>query len=199
MKTPKTSKTNLDDLIQKIKSEGVEEAERKSEEIITAARHTASKILDKAALDAEAIAKEAEEEIEDPGAAQSSPADEATGGINLDFKSITAAWSALTHAVSRERMSLATYLQEGTPHALQDNKLIIGFGEEHAFFKETLEANDNLEMVEKIFSDYLGTVILVRYEIVDDINPQIEEADHPAVKDVLDAFGGEITSRWHNK
>ncbi len=40
MKTPESSKTNLDDLIQKIKSEGLEEAERKSEEIITAARLT---------------------------------------------------------------------------------------------------------------------------------------------------------------
>ncbi len=40
MKTPESSKTNLDDLIQKIKSEGVEEAERKSEEIIKEARLT---------------------------------------------------------------------------------------------------------------------------------------------------------------
>ncbi len=50
MKTPENSKTNLDDLIQKIKSEGIEEAERKSEEIIKAARLTASKILNKANL-----------------------------------------------------------------------------------------------------------------------------------------------------
>ena len=63
MKTPENSKANLDDLIQKIKSEGVEEAERKSEEIIKEARATALKILDKAGLDAETITKEAEEEI----------------------------------------------------------------------------------------------------------------------------------------
>lgn len=35
MKTPENSKTNLDDLIQKIKSEGVEEAERKKIHIAT--------------------------------------------------------------------------------------------------------------------------------------------------------------------
>ncbi len=50
MKSKENSKTNLDDLIQKIKSEGVEEAERKSEDIITAARLTASKILNNANL-----------------------------------------------------------------------------------------------------------------------------------------------------
>ncbi|MEK6764821.1 MAG: hypothetical protein AABY49_01140 [Planctomycetota bacterium] len=63
MKTPESSNTNLNDLIQKIKSEGIEEAERKSEEIIKEARLTASKILNKAGLDAEAIIKKAEEEI----------------------------------------------------------------------------------------------------------------------------------------
>ncbi|MGR3302713.1 MAG: hypothetical protein ACUZ8I_09460 [Candidatus Scalindua sp.] len=63
MKSEENSKTNLDDLIQKIKSEGIEEAERKSEEIIKAARLTASEIMNKAGLDAEAITGEAEEEI----------------------------------------------------------------------------------------------------------------------------------------
>ena len=63
MKSEENSKTNLNDLIQKIKSEGIEEAERKSEEIIKAARLTASEILNKAGLDAEVITREAEEEI----------------------------------------------------------------------------------------------------------------------------------------
>lgn len=63
MKIPENSNTNLNDIIQKIKSEGIEEAEKKSEEIIKEARLTASKILDNAALNAEAITKEAEEEI----------------------------------------------------------------------------------------------------------------------------------------
>ncbi|MFQ5686828.1 MAG: hypothetical protein ACE5GV_09225 [Candidatus Scalindua sp.] len=64
MKSEENSKTNLNDLIQKIKSEGVEEAERKSEEIIKEAELTASKIIDKAREDAEAITREAEEGIE---------------------------------------------------------------------------------------------------------------------------------------
>lgn len=63
MKIPENSNTNLNDIIQKIKSEGIEEAERRSEEIIKEARLTASKILDNAGLDAEAIIKKAEEEI----------------------------------------------------------------------------------------------------------------------------------------
>lgn len=63
MKTSESSKTNLDDLIQKIKDEGIGEAERKSEKIIKEARLAASEILHKAGLDAAAIIKEAEERI----------------------------------------------------------------------------------------------------------------------------------------
>ncbi len=48
MKSEENSKTNLNDLIQKIKSEGIQEAERKSEEIIKEARLAASEILNKA-------------------------------------------------------------------------------------------------------------------------------------------------------
>jgi len=63
MKTPENSKTNLSDLIQKIKSEGIEKAERKSEEIIKEARLAASEILNKARHNAASITEEAEESI----------------------------------------------------------------------------------------------------------------------------------------
>jgi len=63
MKTKENSKTNLNDLIQKIKSEGIDEAERKSEEIIKDARLAASEILNKARQDAASITAEAEERI----------------------------------------------------------------------------------------------------------------------------------------
>ncbi|MBC8548570.1 MAG: hypothetical protein H8D23_02870 [Candidatus Brocadiales bacterium] len=63
MKSEENSQTNLNDLIQKIKSEGIGEAERKSEEIIKEARLAASEVLNKAGLDAASIIEEAEESI----------------------------------------------------------------------------------------------------------------------------------------
>jgi len=117
-----------------------------------------------------------------------------------DVAGLRARWSALTHAVSRERMSLATYLQEGAPVNLApDGKLIIGFAPDHSFFKETLEAEGNLVIVERIFSEKLGRKIVVRYEIVTDFEPVQSEDEHPVVRDVLKTFGGTIESRWHNE
>ena len=63
MKAPENSNTNLNDLIQKIKSEGIQEAEKKSEEIVKEARITAAKILNEAWHNANAITENAEEEV----------------------------------------------------------------------------------------------------------------------------------------
>ena len=63
MKAPENSNTNLNDLIQKIKSEGIQEAEKKSEEIVKEARITAAKILNEAWHNANAITEKAEEEV----------------------------------------------------------------------------------------------------------------------------------------
>lgn len=63
MKPEENSKTNLNDLIQKIKSEGIGEAERKSGEIIKDARLAASEIMNKARQDASSITEEAKERI----------------------------------------------------------------------------------------------------------------------------------------
>ena len=63
MKSEENTNTNLNDLIQKIKSEGIEEAESKSEEIIKEARLAASEILHKARQEAASITEEADENI----------------------------------------------------------------------------------------------------------------------------------------
>jgi len=63
MKAPENSNTNLNDLIQKIKSEGIQEAEKKSEEIVKEAKLTAAKILNAAWHNANAITGKAEEEV----------------------------------------------------------------------------------------------------------------------------------------
>ncbi|MDR4503407.1 MAG: hypothetical protein MRK01_01270 [Candidatus Scalindua sp.] len=62
MKVPENSDTNLHDIIQKIKSEGIQEAEKESEDIIKEAKITASNILNEAWHKATEISEKAEEE-----------------------------------------------------------------------------------------------------------------------------------------
>lgn len=113
---------------------------------------------------------------------------------SLNIERIKRCWDMLTHAVSRERMSLATYLQEGVPLALRESQLTVGFPKEYAFHKEALEDNSNRQLIAKIFSEKLGVLVSLCFEILDDFKPQEEEG---VVQHALNTFNGKIISRWH--
>jgi hypothetical protein len=73
----------------------------------------------------------------------------------LTLEKIIAAWDALTYAVSRDKMSMATYLQEGKAIKLVGDRLTIGFGQDHAFHKEALDTKDAKLLIDSIFSEKL--------------------------------------------
>lgn len=117
-------------------------------------------------------------------------------GINLSLEKIRSVWNALTHAVSREKMSLASYLQEGVPIEYKEKKLTVGFLEKFRFHKESLESQANLKIVETILTQKLHTPIHIRYLIVTETKPLDEENN---VKSALNTFNGEVVNRWHNE
>ncbi len=147
---------------------------------------------------------------ESPSVSESHESDERKAGLSdlgydeSDFKSeqnislekIRSVWSALTHAVSREKMSLATYLQEGVPTEFKEGRIVVGFLEQYRFHKESLETQANVKLVETVFSQKLHRAIAVQYRIVTESKPLAEE-NH--VKSALDTFQGKVVSRWHNE
>ncbi len=114
----------------------------------------------------------------------------------LNVTRIRKLWDTLTHQVSKKKMSVATYLQSANPVEFDGTKLVIGFPDKCAFHKESLETQVNVQLVESIFSEALERAIIVRYAIVEDFIPQEETEE---VKDVLDAFDGEVISKWHSE
>ena len=114
----------------------------------------------------------------------------------LDLAKIKRCWDTLTFAVSRERMSLATYLQEGTPLEFKDGRLTIGFPPKCAFQKGALEDQSTKQLVAKIFSAKLETPVSIHYELIGDFKPQEEEG---IIKEALDTFKGKVVSRWHKE
>jgi DNA polymerase-3 subunit gamma/tau len=112
----------------------------------------------------------------------------------IHLEKVQKVWDLLTHAVSREKMSLATYLQEGFPHDVCAETLTVGFPQRCAFQKEALEDTKNIELVERVFSDTLKAKVFVRYALVEEREPP-EEAKN--VKDAIETFEGKVVSRWH--
>lgn len=138
----------------------------------------------------------AESEPEPPAASMAGP-----GGGAIDLKTIKASWEALTYAVSREKMSIATYLQEGRPVEFDGTKLIVAFSKDNEFHKETLEQKDHVFLVERILSDTLKIKIVLRYKTIDGTVSLVMEnkEEEPFVKAALDTFKGKIVSQWHKE
>ena len=113
----------------------------------------------------------------------------------MDLAKIKKVWDVLTHEISREKMSVATYLQEGAPFKVKDMTLTIAFPDRCRFQKETLEDSANVALVERIFSGTLKTTVIIRYTIAEEFAPQEEDEN---VKETLDAFDGIVVSMWHD-
>ncbi len=114
---------------------------------------------------------------------------------NISIEKIRRLWDTLTHAISREKMSVATFLQEGGPVLFDGKKLTIGFPKNCLFHKETLEERHNINLVERILSEKLNIPITIEYKIVEEIKAQEEDV---TVKKVVEIFKGKIVNRWHN-
>lgn len=122
--------------------------------------------------------------------------EEAQTGVEQDIQHIQKVWDLLTSAVSKEKMSVATYLQEGYPLRLDKGFLVIGFPEHCGFQMEAVNDQKNLLMIERIFSEQLRSTVKIRVETVKEAQDvPVEEK----VKNTLDSFGGKVVNRWHNE
>lgn len=120
----------------------------------------------------------------------------AIGPGTISIKRIKDHWDKLTYAVSREKMSTATFLQEGAPYKLNDDQLVIAFSKDFNFHKETLEDQKNVLIVEKVFNEQLKSSLRIKYVLLDEGITNNEE-EH--VKTAIETFGGKVVDRWHNE
>jgi len=115
---------------------------------------------------------------------------------DLTIERVRSMWDALTHAVSREKMSVATFLQDGAPSKLESNKITVAFTPEKKFQKESLETGENTKLVQRILSEKLNNVMVIKYIIEEDVEHVEEDSK---VQNILETFGGEIVHKWHNE
>ena len=134
------------------------------------------------------------EEIPENIEEQKMPPAEITEEVTLE--KIQRSWDALTFAISREKMSVATFLHEAKPIGLKGPELLIGLPETCAFQKENLETPVNTKLAERIFSEKLKAAIYIKYTLQRENQP-VEETS--VVKNVLETFKGKVVNRWYNE
>lgn len=113
------------------------------------------------------------------------------------LEDIKAHWNALTHEVSRRKMALATYLQEGTPCEFKAGRMVIAFAKENTFARDCLSSKENLRLIEEIFSEKLGSSVFLNFKIVEKTDSVMKQ-EEPVVRSALEMFGGKVVKEWPN-
>jgi len=125
---------------------------------------------------------------------------------------ILSSWTKVISCIRTRKISIASYLQEGDPVALEGNTLTIGFAKEFQFHKEVLESADNRKIIETAINQMLDlelkVVLVVTGPVTTGdrvINEGSSGADDPSVetgaageetelivKKALEMFGGKL-------
>lgn len=130
---------------------------------------------------------------------------------------VLSSWTKVISYIKNKKISIASYLQEGDPVALDGNTLTIGFAKEFQFHKEVLESLDNKKIIEAAIKDMLGLELRVLLVVTGPVTGRgrsanegagsaadysgpgseaagesgVEEAD-PIVKKAIEMFGGKL-------
>lgn len=118
--------------------------------------------------------------------------------LDISFQEIQDVWSNLIANIGKIKMSVATFLQEGSPLKIENNTLTIGFSKESSFHKELLEKEDNRKLIETNLKQILDKEIIIKFETSDEVHPS-SDANEPFIKSTIDAFKGRLINKWHKK
>jgi len=111
-------------------------------------------------------------------------------GKQVSLEEIKERWTDFINSLSKIKMSLATYLNEGEPHKLEDGLLTISLPKSYSLHKESLERKDNKAVVEKIIHEAMGTYIKLNFVLSD--NPAKEDESNIFLKKALHTFNGRV-------
>lgn len=109
--------------------------------------------------------------------------------ISLDeIKNI---WQNIIDSLSKIKMSVATYLNEGSPIKLEKNVLAIAFPGDFLLHKESLETKENKALIEKTISELLKSNLKVNFILSQEISRK-EVEDDSFLRSTLEAFKGRV-------
>lgn len=113
-----------------------------------------------------------------------------TQQISLD--NLRDAWQNIIDNLSKVKMSVATYLNEGTPIKLENNALMVSFPVNYSLHKESLERKENQAIIEKVISELLHNNIKVNFILSKETMQKNSGAADQFIKSALQTFNGRM-------
>jgi len=114
---------------------------------------------------------------------------ESSGG---SVDNIREAWHNIVDKVSKVKMYVATYLNEGRPVKLEHNTLTVSFPRDCSLHKESLDKKENKAIIEKIISEISNASLRINFILSKEESLKDDSQSSPLLKSALDAFGARI-------
>lgn len=111
------------------------------------------------------------------------------------FERIRSVWQSVVDKISKTKMSVATYLNEGAPLKAEKNILFISFPRKLKFHKDVLEKRENSEFIEQNLKDVLGLRVRISFILSDEPSDRQEADMEPGIKSTIAAFKGKIINK----
>jgi DNA polymerase-3 subunit gamma/tau len=109
----------------------------------------------------------------------------------VTLEQVKEVWQEIIQNISKIKMSVGTYLNEGLPYKMQGEVLTVSFSKSHSLHKEALEKKENKELIEKNLSAALHQVLRINFRLSEEEVQKTPE-NHPSLRSALDMFNGRL-------
>jgi len=152
-------------------------------------------------------------EVEPKATVQTMTLTEKTPSTDVDLAKIQEIWPTFLKVIKTKKMSVASYLLEGSPLYVKDGSLCIGFPKNYSLHKEALESRENKDLIEAALKDILRKELRVSFITQDtsrednipasdgkEVRSRKEPAgpdvlNEPMIQSALEVFDGRIVKK----
>ncbi len=127
------------------------------------------------------------------------------GEPETDFDSTKFHWRSVLNYIRNKKMSVFTFLSAAKPVEFTEEKVVIGFGKDHLFNKEALEADSNRSVIEEAVNKVTGKSPQIEFTLLEFLGESAEKSDDaakrtarakekmkPVIEKAMDVFGGHV-------
>lgn len=101
-------------------------------------------------------------------------------------------WRNIIDNLSRIKISVATYLDEGVPTKLDNGVLTISFPVTHSLHKESLERKENKAIIEKMFLELLNSNVRINFILSKEVAEKNDRQSDSFIKSAMNMFNGRV-------
>ncbi|MDK2920020.1 MAG: polymerase subunit gamma/tau [Candidatus Petromonas sp.] len=105
---------------------------------------------------------------------------------NLDFNQIKNKWNQILNEVKKRKVAAHAVLMEGQPVTIEENRLIISFGDRFWFHKDATSKKNNSELIEQTIYEITGQKVRLRCVMEDEIEDFDRDEDKMAASSQIE-------------